>query len=763
MARTQYYDTDPAPDDFAGAAGVSDVHLWDYVRTVITRWPLAIAVFGGIVFLAAAYTWTRAPRYRAEAEILLERGQVDLSGLKDARDLDGAVRISQAEFVQTQVRLLQSTPVLESALQESGLILDPGYEDAADPVEKLRAELSVVPVRKTSLITVSVAREDGAQAANVVNAVVDAYEEQAVTRRLGVSDKGLTELRAKADELRIKLDAASSRLYNFMDINEMVSLEKAQNIVVARLIELNRKLAEVEPARLEQQSRLEAAEEAIQAGLPVDSIPEVLASQIIKTLKVDLSKLEQEYSQLLLRLGENHPQLQAVESQIDALRTKLGTESSAILSSLENEFKQALREEELLRTALRKQEAEVLNFNKLSAQYEMLQRSRDSVQGAYETIIRRIEEIDINRMSDQGKTSFVVSRAKKPSKPDWPKKGRNMLVALLLGGMLAVGICFFVDYMDTTIRDEEFVKRLLDCGIVGHVPRIAWNGPAGESRDAGLIVADEPLSHAAEAFRLLRTSLFYQTAREPMVEPPKSFVVSSTVPREGKSFVAANLAAASAMGGKKTLLIGGDTRRPSLKKIFPCDYSKGLADILGGGKGVSFEQAVQKTHIENLDILYAGTIPGSPVEMLDSESLGLVLREAESKYDLIVIDAPPAGGLSDAIVMGRRTFGILLVVRTFVTQRRALEHLADKLAESGVPVIAAVVNDVDVPKRAYHYYYSHYYYGAEEEPATAGKRIRKEADNAWRWTKKTSPKVWRWAKKISGDAIARIRSSASDT
>jgi capsular exopolysaccharide synthesis family protein len=701
----------PEQSGFAPGSDGQDVgayplggHLWDYVQVLVSRGPIATAAFVSVLVIAAAYTWTRVPRYRAEAEVMIEAARVDLSGLQDARNGVDAMRMTQQDIVETQVNLIQSASVLESALQTGRLLDLPEFAEAVDPVELLRDSLDVTSVRRTTLIKVAILHASAATAARIVNAVVDAYESQEASRKMAVSDKGLAELRDKAEQLRVKLGTESKQLHEFMSDNQMVSLEKSQNIVVARLMELSRKLAEVEPARLSKQSMVETARKAVEEGQSVDAIPEVLASTIIKALKTDLAKLEQEYAELLPRLGESHPQLQAVANQIGALQTKLARESSTIIESMENEYEQALREEELLRTALKEQEGRVMEFNRLSARYDMLKQSLDSAQQAFETIMRRIEEIDINRMSDQGKMSFVVSRASKPTQPSWPRKGAYMMAAVLLGAMLGVGLAFFVDYMDTTVRDEDAVKRTFDCAVVGHVPRL------GKQEANKLIGAEHGNAHSAEAFRLLRTSLFYRAESLSASGPLKSLVVSSTMPKEGKTLVSSNVAASLALAGKKTLIVDGDLRRPSVKRMLPSAFRKGLADLLEGQNDLDPGAYVQGTSLPNLYVLYAGTVPKSPVELLDTARFGALLSELESRYDHVIIDAPPAGGLSDAIVMGRRTCGLLLVVRSFVTQRRAMEHLAEKLSESQVPLVGAVVNDMDVPSRGYGYYgYSRYY------------------------------------------------------
>jgi capsular exopolysaccharide synthesis family protein len=686
-------------DTLAGAE--SDIHLWDYVRTVIQRWPVALTAFLTAMTLSVAYTWTRTPRYTATARMLIEQNQINLTGLKDAYDpVLGA--IGKREFMETQAKLMTSRPILETVLKNPALDLR-SLRGSSNPVGALSGLITVTPVRNTFLIDVSVTAEDPREAALLVNTLISAYLEDNRRRRLGVSEEGLSELRKTAESLRAKLDTATRELHDFMRESRVVSFEKTQNIILERLRELGAQLAAAEPRRMALQARLETAEAALAAGQTADSIPNVLESPIVKQLKLDLASQEREHSLLTQRLGANHPQLQASVTQMDSIRVKLAMEANNVLKGLHTEFDQAKKEEALLRQALKDHEAEVFRFNEIASRYEVLNQTKNSTEKTYETIIRRIEEIDINRLTGQGENVFVISRASIPTQKSWPNKTKNLAVALVLACGLAVALSFFLDYMDTTIKNEQDVKNLLRAPILGSIPDIQLE--VSEGVNADLVVQQKPRSHVAEAFRSLRTAMAFSVSGA-----VRSLVVSSTFPSEGKTLVSCNLAITQAQIGRRTLLVDADMRKPRIHKTFGLTDKKGLSNLLADPANTSLMEVVLPTSVPNLFFLPAGPIPGNPVELLDSEEFGRFLAHTRTQFDLVVLDSPPGFSLVDSIVMAKRTSGLLLVIRSFVTPKVPTQQLVGRMHMAGVPLLGVALNNVDMPRAARYGYY-HYRYG----------------------------------------------------
>ena len=692
------------------------LHLWDYLAVVQQRLPIAAGVFLLVVLLTALFAWTRTPRYAATSRLLVESGGVNLTAIQGAYDPTRA-SLTQRDIIQTQVQLIKSTPVMEDVLQQGFLAQSKDFRESKDPVRRLAELIKVTPARSGYVLDVSVERENPAEAAQIVNAVVSAYLAENRRRRMGVSDDGIVELKKKSEELRVRLDEATASLHAFMVTNRMVSFEDAQNIVVERLKGLNANLMTAEPKRIQAEANFRTAEAVLKAGESIESIPGVQESPLISGLKIDLSRLEQQYSEMQARLGDNHPQLQSVVAQMNALRTKLALESTKIVDALRGRYEQALNEEKMLREELAKQEEAVLRFNELASKYNLLRQSRDSVQEAYAVIIRRIDELNISQLSGQGDNVFVVSRAEVPQERSWPSRGRMLLMGMFFGGLLAVGFCFFLDYMDTTIKGETDVRQLLGSSVIGGVPSIEKESGAESFDD--LFALKKPRSHFAEAFRTTRTALAFSSTDKPL----RSLVVTSTMPAEGKTLCAVNLAIAHAQVGKKTLLIDTDMRKPRLHHVFKGSDARGISNLLVSAPGsLAPEAVIVSTGIENLAYLPTGPVPPNPVEMLDSKRFRQLVEELLKRYELLIFDAPPVLNLVDALVIGKQVDGLVLVARTFVTNKFAAQQVARQIVESKVKLLGVVLNNVDMPAgSSYHYssyYYSRYgsYYTEEGKP-----------------------------------------------
>ena len=692
------------------------IHLREYLAVVQQRLPVAVGLFLLVLLLTALYAWTRTPRFTATSRLLVESRGVNLTAMQDAYD-PTRTSLTQRDIIQTQVQLIKSTPVMEAVLQQGFLAQSKDFRECKDPVRTLAELIQVTPARSGYVMDVSVERENPQEAAQIVNAVVSAYLAQGRLRRMGVSDDGIAELKKKSEELRARLDQTTTDLHAFMVTNRMVSFEEAQNIVVERLKGLNNNLMKAEPERMQAEAHYRTAEAAMKAG-QTESIPGVLESTLISGLKMELSRLEQQYSEMQARLGANHPQLQSVVAQIDALRTKLAMEATHIVDALRGRYEQALNEENMLRAELSKQEEAVLEFNELAAKYNLFRQSRDSIQEAYSAIIRRIDELSVSQLSGQGDNVFVVSRAEVPQIKSWPSRGRMLLLGIFFGGLLAVGFCFFLDYMDTTIKGEADVRNLLDSPVIGGVP--SAEKEAGEEAFDDLFALKKPRSHFAEAFRSTRTSLAFSSTDKPL----RSLVVTSTMPAEGKTLTAVNLALAHAQAGKRTLLVDTDMRKPRLHTVFKCRGDVGLSNLLASGS-MDPESVIGKTGIDNLFYLPTGPVPPNPVEMLDSARFGKLIEELLKRYELIIFDSPPSLNLVDALVIGKRVDGLVLVARTFVTNKFAAQQVARQIQASKVKMLGVVLNNVDMPAGTYYssYYYGRYgsYYAVDGKAARFGR------------------------------------------
>ena len=684
----------------------NELHLMDYLAVVLQRWPVALGIFILVAVLTVLYTWTRVPRYTATSRLLLESRGVNLTALRDAYDQG---RLAQDDIMQTHIQLLTSPRVMEAVLQSGILSKAPGFLESKNPVQKLTKMVKATPAKAGYVLDVSVENEDPELAAQIVNTVVESYLARNRERRMNISDGGIIELRKKAEEMRTRLADQSAALQSFMESNRMVSFEDAQNIVVDRLKGLNKNLMAAEPVRMQAESRYLTAKGILEAsgGAPVEleSIPGVQESPRINSIKAELTRLQQQYSDVRDRLGKEHQQIKSLTAQIDALNTQMILEAKSIVAGLRGKYEQALAEETMLREELERQEAEVLRFNDLSSRYNILKQSRDSLQETYNAIIHRIDELDVNQLSGQGDNITVESWAEVPTVPSWPSKKKMLLLGFFFGALLAIGFCFFLDYMDTTIKTESDVRTYIGQAILGGIPS-AEDESGDDSGNYDLYSVENPRSNFAESFRTIRTALAFTSADSAL----RAIALTSVFPSEGKSLIAINLAIAYANVGKKTLIVDTDMRKPRLQHVFPGGGKQGIADLLAGESQFDPGSLVHPTAVDNLFYLPAGTIPPNPVELLDSSRFDALLARLKSEFEMIILDAPPSLSMADAMILGKRTDGILLVTRAFSTNKFAARQVAQKFQAARVRILGVLLNNVDAPSEGYYSYYSHYSY-----------------------------------------------------
>ena len=702
--------SDPIPQFNPAAATANEeasaFSVWSILALIRQRLHIAVGVFLVVIAAVAAYAWTRVPKYTATARLLIETRAVNLTDTQDAFDpLRG--NIAQRDVIQTQVQLLTSTPVLKRVLQSGVFDDDDSLRQSKDPVARLAKMIKVLPATSGYILDVSATSGDPVRAAAVVNALVDAYRVENRARRTNVSDDGIVELKKKSENIRTRLDAESAALQAFMVSNRMVSFEEAQNIIVERLQGINKNLIATEPKRVLAETQFRNAREALDSKAPVESIPGVLESSIISSLKMELAKLTRQESDLASTYGENHTQLKSVRTQIDALQQQIKDEAERIVEGLRGRYEQILGEESLLRKELEDQEVEVLRFNELAAQYRLLRQTRDSLQENYNSLIRRIDELDISNLSGQGDSVFIISRAEVPNVPSWPNRKKLLAIGGFFGLLLAIAVCFLLDYLDTTIKGETDVQTYVRRPLLGSVP-------TGENSDSGspfndFYALDNPRSNFAEAFRTIRTYLSFSVPDHPV----RALAVSSTGPAEGKSLCAVNLAIASALANKRTLIVDADLRKPRLGKVFPDAPAIGLSDLLAGDSTFTADQLLFPTKVPNLSFLSAGTIPPNPVELLESNRFARLLETLSQSFDLVIFDTPPCLNMVDALVIARQTDGIVYVLRSFASNKFATQQSVRQIELANVNILGAILNDVDLQKSHYYYYYSSKYYSSK--------------------------------------------------
>ncbi len=746
------------------AGGVEEPHLKDYLRVLFMRRWVVVGVSLLVVFATALTVFILTPTYRATALLLIEPTKIKVTDFQDVYDPTlsqfAGSEIARREFMETQFNLLTCRPLMEKVFARFDFGEHEAYRDSKDPVPAFTKRFRVSPVRRTRLVEVSFEWTDPKVSAEVVNYLVEAYIQEYRERRLGVTGGGLAALKRKAEELRPKVAEKAEALQAFRIEHGTVSLEQSQNIVVERLKDLNRELTEVQNKRIELQSRIQSIGHALESRTALEDLPEVVDSPTMRDLKMEWIRTEQEISELSKRFGANHPQLLSARAKLKAIRDKIEMDVRSILSATHLEYQRSKNQEQEILEALERQQGEVMNLDKLRVAYQELKDAYDTVHKTYRAIIQRIDEIEISTAAGTEEDNiFVIAPAKTPVKKAKPKRAQAIGLALLLGPMLGIGLAFFLQYLDTTVKTRDDAEQATGLPVLGYVPalREELNGEAlnMERSSYDMLAIDRPRSALAEAFRSLRTALSFSTGAQGV----RTILVTSPSPLEGKSLVSINLALTFAQAGKRVLLVDSDLRKPRIHKTFGLSPTVGLSNLLTSEDALRLGEVVQRTEVDNLYVLPSGPRPPNPAELLATGRMRGLLGEMEEMFDRIIFDTPPVVNVTDATILMHFVGGGLVVVRGFTTQRELAQRASELLQGTQGLMLGVILNNADTPRGAYgydgYYYYSsqYYYYGdSEEDPKKRGKKRsnQRAPEGGKDTTSKASRKAWRpWGRKDS--------------
>lgn len=727
--------------------GVPDVryeahagHLLDYVRVVYRRRRLAGAAFL-LVFLSA-FIWavTATPRYRATARLQIE---TQPPAVLNFREVTSERRLAlRSEYYRTQYEILRSRSLARTTMDRLGLWNEPapgtgGRGGGFNPVawatgtvrravsfplrffsslfasppparvsdetraesvaiDRFLARLRVVPVRDSRIVDVTFTARNPNRSAEVANALARAYIDQDLAFRRQSSRDAFDWLRQRIAEQRQEVEASELALQRYREDNDAVSLDERHNVVTQELADLNAAATRAATVRIDREARYREMQSAQDDPAAIDRFPEVLGNAFIQQQKLRLSELRSRESELAEELGDLHPDLIGIRSAIEDTEVGLRAEIAKIVASVRTDFEIAQSQEQELRAALERQRAAALALNHTGIEYGVLAREAESARGIYETLLQRADETGITSEL-QTSAIRIVDEAEVPLRPSSPRRGRTVLSGFAAGTLAAVGLVFFIDYLDNRLRTPDDVRAVLGRPYLGMLPAV----PAGASGQPPFGVDESPPESFASAMRAIRTSLFFSSAEEGC----RSVVITSAEPGEGKSVLAFQLAVAIAATGQRTLLVDADLRRPRMHAFCRRDRAPGLSDLLVGQARA--EAAIGETDLPGLSVLTAGGESPAPTELLASARFADEWASLRERFDWLVIDTPPVQPIADAVIVASGASEVVFVVDAEGTNRRAAAAALDRLAQVGARVAGVVLNRVDV--EGHPYYYSQYY------------------------------------------------------
>jgi capsular exopolysaccharide synthesis family protein len=589
-------------------------------------------------------------------------------------------------------------------------------EPASAAGEAFRSRVTVEPLPGSRLVNVRFRAYDPDFAARALNTLADLYIEQAMELEFATSTEASRWLGARLEEQQKKLEDSEHALQRFRESEQLVDAAPGRSLTDGRLQALTSALLAARTERLTRQGLHDRVREM--APEDAESLPVVVENPVVQGMKARLAQLRDDERKLGETLGERHPDLVALRERILALETDLRGETGAILRSVEAAYEAAVQQEARLDEEVASAKAAAFAQDRIALRSAVLLREVESRRALLRELTTRAQQTGLE--SQLRFTNLrIVERAESPRIPVLPRRAFNYQLALVVGLGLGAGLAVLAGRIDDTVKTPDDIAQLLGLPFLGMVPAVGADEEGGQA--SRLAVAREPQSAVAEAYRVVRTNLIFRTpaARGRVV------VFSSSSPGEGKTTTLANLAVSLAQNGARVLAIDADLRRPTLHTHFGLESTEGLSEVLASPRRRR-SLPLRKTEVAGLKLLCSGEIPPNPAELLGSESLRKLVEDARTRYDWILVDAPPILAMADAPVLSALADGVVMVVWSEHCTRPALKRALEQVRAVGGKLTGVVLNKVDLKRNAYYYgqYYGEYYrrYYAEGQAAALATR-----------------------------------------
>ncbi|MDT7542584.1 MAG: polysaccharide biosynthesis transport protein [Acidobacteriota bacterium] len=754
-----------------GASMTEPTHLREYVMVVLKRKWLILSLVLIVTTLVTIQMYRTPSTYEAAATIQIEPKRDNILSRGTAGVIINTGRTTDPAYVNTQLRLLENPALARQVIRTLHLEDNPAFlggqsqtglaqsvrrifareaksaqqPDAAtgtvpvvrpddvtngaltpeeltrlEPYEDtLAAGLSVEPIIGTNLVTLRYHHTSPELSQQIVNTLADTFIYNNNDRDTISTQNALDLLGKRIADLQQIIHKEQEDVVNFSIRENLPVDDKAgENLPAARLARLSNQLLDAENDR----KNLEAIYRSAAGEGDVNSIPQVLENKRVQELRTKLDDLKQKRQEMLVTYTEEWPGVKRLDAQIKPLEESLKKEPTNVLAAMKSSYEASVAKENSLRRSYDQQMGVTTGQNRSLIQLNVLKQDLATNKQEYDTLRQKQRDLENStQTSGSNQNNITVTNyARVPHEPVGPARARTIVLAFLLSLGVGVGLAFLLDYLDDTLKTVDDVDRYLHlpslalipanrnerARLGGRRPALPAAGEAGGLNSTALALTSDVRSASAEAYRHLRTSLLLSSAGQ----PPKTILVTSSQPSEGKTTTAVNTAITLAQTGAPVLIVDCDLRRPRVHANFNVSNARGLTNYLSGERDLD---ALVKTYdkLPNLQILTSGPVPPNPAELLGSMEMRRLLTALGERYAHIVIDSPPAISFTDASILSTLVDGVMLVVHGGRSSRAVVRRAKQQLVDVGANIFGVVLNNVRLDSPDYYYsgYYSSYY------------------------------------------------------
>jgi len=690
--------------------GQETLHFLDYWRVISSRKEIVLAVALLVVATGIGITYMMPRVYSASAVIRVQKESPDLQVFSPERMHFDPL------FLRTQFQIIQSRPILEAVVKRQDLdrklagpygfdhLPSEGRVDRA--VQHLARRMRVQQFRDTNLIEIQILLDEPKEtarfeAASVANDIAAVFDAETTARNRRVKEGALLAL---YDSWQEQEKRVAERQAEVDRIRELYGITVVDHSASARTSLDKLTLLHLEELRIRMRNELADKEsrhthvQGVSAEALRDAAPYLLRDPILSNLVAEKRSAEVNLSELLQSYGEQHPNVVRVKSAIEQLDVKINDALNGLRLGVQAEYDAARAKVDIIDAELTERRAREMEmesgayqeFATAVAALNHARKIRDALEMRY---LQEDIELRIPRTTVELIEEAKAAEADGFVSPNFPL---NIALSVMLGLGLGIGLAYFIEYLDTSVKSIEEIESLLDLTVLGVIPQ----------KVQPLNAANANPAHA-ESYRIMRTNIQFSDR----FKDGRTLCFTSGSMGEGKSLTLFNLANVAAQLGDRVLVVDSDLHRPRQHRMFKVPNKLGLANYLIGECGL--DDAIMPAVLPNLDFLPSGRLDSGVHGLLDTQRMRTLVAALRDRYDLILFDAPPIIGVSDASVLAREVDGVMLLIQHRKYPKAISVRARGMLANMGVNIVGVVLNNINISREQSYYYYQNYYYQSE--------------------------------------------------